>query len=164
MVWGTRPFLGGRLEPHLSHTCIWAPSKYLADSFHVVFLVVWSCFWQRDREWEGSLLPTATERKNYNQPCQTSLAFLFHKPKSVQERKYQFSNLSIPFSLFATSLRKILLSCHNSVGLSLKEKGQHERKIGVRNLVCLRMDPGRPSEPNWQSGWKIWTFTFCVMK
>lgn len=165
MVWGSRPFLSDGAELHLSHTCIWVPSTYLADSIHVTFLVVWGCFWQRDREREWSLLPIATERKNYKQACKTSLAFLSHNPKSMQEGKYQFSNLSILFSPFsATSLRKILLSYRNSLSLSLKEKGQCEKKNGARNLICPRTDSGRLWEPNWQSGWRIWTFTFCVMK
>jgi len=46
----------------------------------------------------------------------------------------------------------------------MKEKEQCEKKTGARNVICLRMDPGRPSEPNWQSGWRIWTFPFFVMK
>lgn len=107
----------GRSEPHLTDTCIWGPREYLAGTrFHQAFLV-------QSYILLGIRVNFApnSKRKNElrNQSCHAPLVFLSHKPKRVQEGRYQFRTLSTLFPPYpATSLRKTVLSCHNSWGFS----------------------------------------------
>lgn len=80
------------------------------------------------------------------------LAFFSHKPEGVEKEKYQFNNLYALFAPFSATSVKVFLSYTNALGLSEREG---EKTEFVK--LCMRVDPGKSSEPNWQWGWRTWT-------
>lgn len=80
------------------------------------------------------------------------LAFFSHKPEGVEKEKYQFNNLYALFAPFSATSVKVFLSYTNALGLSERVGGKKQFAT-----LCMRVDPGKSSEPNWQRGWRTWT-------